>query len=79
MDGTLGCGGAEGVNFFFKHGHVEYQIDDDDEQNRMLVKLASYVQTSDIGARSNNIKFRLHCRILRFLYQTLCAYLQIKD
>ena len=29
--------------------------------------------------RSNIIKFRLHCQILRFLYQTLCAFLQIKD
>ena len=27
--------------FFFKHGHVAYQIDGDDEQNRMQVKLSS--------------------------------------
>ena len=25
--GLLGAGGAQGVNFFFKHGHVIYQID----------------------------------------------------
>ena len=31
-------GGAQGVNFFFfKHGHVVYQINGDDEQNRMQV------------------------------------------
>ena len=28
-------------NFFFKHGHVVYQINGDDEQNRMQVKLSS--------------------------------------
>ena len=26
---------------FFKHGHVAYQIDGDDEQNRMQVKFSS--------------------------------------
>ena len=29
--------------------------------------------------RSDVIKFRLHCQIQRFLYQTLSAFLQIKD
>ena len=29
--------------------------------------------------RLNIIKFLLHCQILRFLYQTLCVFLQIKD
>ena len=35
--------GAQGVKnvFFFKHGHVAYQIDGDDEQNRMQVKFSS--------------------------------------
>ena len=33
----LGGLGAQGVNFFFKHGHVAYQIDGDDEQNRMQI------------------------------------------
>ena len=37
---------AQGVprvskKFFFKHGHVVYQIDRDDEQNRMQVKILS--------------------------------------
>ena len=27
--------------FFFKHGHVAYQIDEDEEQNRMQVKFSS--------------------------------------
>ena len=40
--GLIGAGGAQGVNlFFFKHGHVAYQIDGDDEQNRMQVKFSS--------------------------------------
>ena len=37
--------GALGVpreaKFFFKHGHVAYQIDGDDKQNRMQVKFSS--------------------------------------
>ena len=38
--------GAQGVprgskKFFFKHGHVVYQIDGDDEQKRMQVKFSS--------------------------------------
>ena len=37
--------GAPGVpresNFFFKHGHVAYQIDGDDEQNKMQVTFPS--------------------------------------
>ena len=36
---TLGRWGAEGVKkTFFNYGHVAYQIDGDDEQNRMQVK-----------------------------------------
>ena len=37
-----GTGGAQGVKkFFFKHGHVAYQIDWDDKQNRMQVTFSS--------------------------------------
>ena len=51
--GLWGAGGAQVVkNFFFKHGHVAYQIDGDDEQNRMQVKVSSYGQTGDLGVRS---------------------------
>ena len=39
--GFWGTGGAQGVNFFFKHGHVAYQIDGDDEQNRIQVTFSS--------------------------------------
>ena len=39
--GLWGTRGAQGVNFFFKHGHVAYQIDGDDEQNRMQVTFSS--------------------------------------
>ena len=36
--GLWGTGGAQGVEFFF---HVAYQIDGDDEQNRMQVTFSS--------------------------------------
>ena len=39
--GLRGTGGAQGVTFLSKHGHVAYQIDGDDEQNRMQVKSSS--------------------------------------
>ena len=39
--GLWGAGGALGVNCFFKHGHVVYKTDGDDEQNRMQVKFSS--------------------------------------
>ena len=38
--GAWGCPGGQKI-FFFKHGHVLYQIDGDDEQNRMHVKFPS--------------------------------------
>ena len=39
MGGTMGHRGSN--IFFFKHGHVVYQIDGDDEQNKMQVKFSS--------------------------------------
>ena len=40
--GLWGTGGAQGVKkFFFKHGHVAYQIDRDDKQDRMQVTFSS--------------------------------------
>ena len=36
-----GGGGAQVVKKKIKHGHVAYQIDKDDEQNRMQVKFSS--------------------------------------
>ena len=39
--GLWGTGGAQGVKKKFKHGHVPYQIDGDDKQNRMQVTFLS--------------------------------------
>ena len=51
--GLWGAGGAQGGQiFFFKYGHVVYQIDEDDKQNRMQVKFLSQGQTGDLGVRS---------------------------
>ena len=77
--GLRGTGGAQGVNkFFFKHGHVAYQIDGDDEQNKMQVKFSSQGQTGDLGARSKG-QISLTCQFQRFLLQTLCVFSQMKD
>ena len=37
-NGTWGAGRANGVNIFFEHGHVAYQIDEKAERNRIQVK-----------------------------------------
>ena len=51
--GALGALGDQGVKkFFFEHGHVVYQIDGGDEQNRMQVKFLSLGKTGDLGVRS---------------------------
>ena len=34
---------------FFKHGHVAYQINGDDERNKMQVQFSSYGQTGEIS------------------------------
>ena len=39
-------------SFYFKHGQLAYQIDGDDEQNRMQVKFSPYKRTGDLGVRS---------------------------
>ena len=40
--GLCGTRGTQGVkHFFFKHGHVAYQIDGDDKQNKMQVTFSS--------------------------------------
>ena len=48
--GSSGCPGGQKI--IFKHGHVAYQIDEDDKQTRMQVKFLSYGQTGDLGLRS---------------------------
>ena len=44
-----GAGGAQGVKkkIIFKHGHVAYQIDGDDEQNRMHSSLPFSIGTEN--------------------------------
>ena len=55
-----------------------YQIDGDDQQNRMQVKFSSKGQTGDLGARSKG-QISLTCQFQRFLCQNLCMFSQIKD
>ena len=45
----LGHGGAQGVKKNFKHGHVVYQIDGDDQQNRMKVNFHPRVKLVTLG------------------------------
>ena len=51
--GTLGAGVPRWSKnyFFFKHGHVAYQINEDDKQNRMQVKFLFYGQTGGLEVR----------------------------
>ena len=49
MSGTLGRSGCAGGQKKFKHGHVAYQINGDDEQNRMQVKFSSWVKLVTLG------------------------------
>ena len=80
--GGLGAQGGQKL-FYFKHGHVAYQIDGDVEQNRMQVNFSSYGQTGDLWVRSKgqislNFDYQVNSKLF-FLFQTLCAFLQIKD
>ena len=51
--GTLALGRRGGQKlFYFKHGQLAYQIDEDDEQTRMKVKFLPYGQTGDLWVRS---------------------------
>ena len=76
--GLGGAGFAQGVknDFFFKHGHVAYQIDGDDQQNRMQVKFSSWGQTGDLEVRSKgqiSLNFGYHVNFKDF-YPKLCVY-----
>ena len=46
--GALGAPGGQKL-FYFKHGQLAYQIDGNDEQNRMQVNFSPYGQTDDLG------------------------------
>ena len=50
--GLWGAGVPRGSKKNFKHGHMAYQINGDDEQTRMQVKFSSLGQTGDLGVRS---------------------------
>ena len=77
--------GALGVprkskHFFFKHGHVAYQIDGDNEQNRKQVIFILGSNWWPWGeVKRSNLKFRLPYQFQRFSYQTLCVFSQIKE
>ena len=62
--------------FLFKHGHVAFQFEGDDETNMMQVKLSPLDQTGDLGVRSNIFKVQLQNQFQRFLYQTLPVFSQ---
>ena len=49
--GALGRPGGQKL-IYFKHGQLAYQIDGDDEQNRMQVNFLPYGQTGDLWVRS---------------------------
>ena len=62
--GALWCQRGSKI-YFFKDGHVAYQIDGDDEYNRMHVKFSFYGQTGDLAVRSKgqlslNLGYRVH-------------------
>ena len=78
--GLWGAGGAQVVKilFFQTWSCGIYQIDGDDEQNRMQVTFSSKGHTGDLGARSKR-QISFTCQFQRFLYQTLCVFSQIKD
>ena len=64
--------GLWGTGFFFKHGHVAYQIDGDDKQNIMQVTFLSQGQTGDLGGevkRSNIINMSIY----KIFYTKLCV------
>ena len=57
---------------------LAYQIDGDDEQNRMQVEFSSYGQTGDLGVRSKgqiSLNFGYHVNFKDF-YTKLCVCFQ---
>ena len=74
--GLWDTGGTQGVkHFFFKHGHVAYQIVGDDEQNKMQVSFSSKGQTGDLGERSKG-QISLYVNFKDF-YAKLCVCFHI--
>ena len=70
-----GVGVPRWVKKKFKHGHVAYQIDGDDEQNRLQVKFSSRVKLVTLGVRSKgqislNLDYHVNSKIF---YTNLCV------
>ena len=71
----MGCPGGQ-KSFYFKHSHVAYQIDGDDEQNGTQVKFLSYDQTGDLGLRSKgqiSLNFDYHFNSKIFIPIFVCV------
>ena len=71
----VGLWGAGGRKLFFsKHGHVAYQIDGDDKQNRMQVKFSS---KGDLWVKSKgqiSLNFGFHVNYKTFLPNFVCMF-----
>ena len=58
---------------FFKHGHVEYQIDGDDEQNRMQVTFSSSRVKLVTLRRGQKVKNNYHVNFKDFIPNFVCV------
>ena len=74
--GALGMPrGFPGRSFIFEYGHVAYQIDGDDQHNRMQEKCSPLGQTGNIGVRSRgqrSLSFSYKVNFKEF-YAKLCV------
>ena len=69
-----GCLGGQKL-FYFKHGHVAYQIDGDIKQNRMQVSFSLFGQTGDLRVRSKGqilLNFDCHVNSKIFIPNFVC-------
>ena len=74
--GALGVPRGGFKKIFFKHGHVAYQINRDDEQNKTQVKFSSWGQTGEIGVRSKgqiSLNFGYHVNFNFFIPNFVCV------
>ena len=68
-----GWGSPGGQKFtFFKHGHVAYQIDRDDKQNKMQVKFSP-------SGQSDKLMTLGWGQISKNFLPTLCAFSQVQN
>ena len=74
--GTFGRWRCPGGQNKFEHGYVAYQIDGDDEQNRMQLKFSPFGQTGDLGVRSKGqIYFNFSNKNFKDVYTKPCVCL----